>query len=438
MNAINHFWLSSVSWVNRQVLRIELGISPIGMNHSCGITCRINAEKLNSLDAYWIMNTNGPWTDDEKWELLIDEFYEDDEIVFTAWANIGSDELWAQNNGGEFYVTITNGQAIFNSFNSVTSVIPQNHCFISSIQYRIHREAIEQFDRLLRAQSTEIGFQKLFEKFPYILTETLPIRYDALYSQLRLKSGRPDFVFVRNGQTSTTGDYGVIELKRPSDSIICRYAAQIKPSGKLVSATTQVKSYLDDLEHGQFLSKKDFFVVGNRQHAFIIIGDSSQLVEQCKNEIQRNKLHQLLPENFHLFTYDEIFSRFSLENPPTLRMLRLNKPSRSTRQASQTLVMKWYMGMHARPTCMLVQLFWLFRGNAYVEKDNQRVNGRSILTLLPLGIQCGEKYTVTVTGPECKEVLRMVSYLNDKEFFCLDFELFKTWLSNIERTFKEK
>ncbi|MBN2208394.1 MAG: DUF4263 domain-containing protein [Candidatus Coatesbacteria bacterium] len=172
--------------------------------------------------------------------------------------------------------------------------------------------ARDHFADLLHSDTTERDWQSFFDANPFVLADTLPVHFDALYKHVPLLTGVPDYVFNTMSGTPGLGDWGVIELKRPDDAIIGTYTSRVLlPSRKLAAAHQQIKQYLYAIEQGQFLQPGDAFAVGNRRHAFIIMGLSSEIRKKCNKDHLREAFCHLLPMGFHLFTYDEVCDVFS-------------------------------------------------------------------------------------------------------------------------------
>lgn len=74
-----------------------------------------------------------------------------------------------------------------------------------------------------------------------------------------------------------------------------------------------------------------------------------------------------------------------------------------TSDSSDTLqkefVVQNKMGIHARPAAMIVRIANTYTGNVWVEKDDEQVNGKSIMGLMMLAAGKGSKLTVKAEGP---------------------------------------
>ncbi len=61
--------------------------------------------------------------------------------------------------------------------------------------------------------------------------------------------------------------------------------------------------------------------------------------------------------------------------------------------------------MHARPAAMFVKLANQFACEIWVEKDNDQVNGKSIMGLMMLAAGQGAKLLVSAEGVDAEEAL---------------------------------
>jgi catabolite repression HPr-like protein len=69
-------------------------------------------------------------------------------------------------------------------------------------------------------------------------------------------------------------------------------------------------------------------------------------------------------------------------------------------------------GLEARPVAMLVQIASKFRSTVYIEAENKKVNAKSIMGMMSLGLGNGEEVTVLTEGEDEQEALNeMLEYL---------------------------
>lgn len=58
------------------------------------------------------------------------------------------------------------------------------------------------------------------------------------------------------------------------------------------------------------------------------------------------------------------------------------------------------LGLHARPSAMLVSTAAKFECEVFFTKDDLRVNGKSIMGVMMLAAEAGAELTVEVDGPD--------------------------------------
>lgn len=58
------------------------------------------------------------------------------------------------------------------------------------------------------------------------------------------------------------------------------------------------------------------------------------------------------------------------------------------------------VGLHARPATFFIQKANEFKSSIWVEKDERRVNAKSLLGVLSLGIMGGTKINIIAGGPD--------------------------------------
>ena len=72
------------------------------------------------------------------------------------------------------------------------------------------------------------------------------------------------------------------------------------------------------------------------------------------------------------------------------------------------------VGLHARPATFFIQKANEFRCSIWVEKEDRRVNAKSLLGVLSLGIVKGTAITLIADGADEKEaVAALVELVND-------------------------
>jgi phosphocarrier protein HPr len=88
--------------------------------------------------------------------------------------------------------------------------------------------------------------------------------------------------------------------------------------------------------------------------------------------------------------------------------------------ASQTLtkdlVVQNKMGIHARPAAMIVRITNKFKADVFVEKDDEQVNGKSIMGLMMLAAGKGSKVRFVASGDDAAQMLAELDTLFARKF----------------------
>ena len=74
------------------------------------------------------------------------------------------------------------------------------------------------------------------------------------------------------------------------------------------------------------------------------------------------------------------------------------------------------LGIHARPAAMFVKTASRFRCDIFVEKDGEKVNGKSIMGLMMLAAGPGSKLTVHAQGQDASQALAELETLLKRKF----------------------
>ncbi len=74
------------------------------------------------------------------------------------------------------------------------------------------------------------------------------------------------------------------------------------------------------------------------------------------------------------------------------------------------------MGIHARPAAMIVRVTNKFKSDVFVEKDDEQVNGKSIMGLMMLAAAKGSKIKFVATGEDAESMLNELQALFAKKF----------------------
>ncbi len=86
------------------------------------------------------------------------------------------------------------------------------------------------------------------------------------------------------------------------------------------------------------------------------------------------------------------------------------------KQLTKELVVNNKMGIHARPAAMIVRITNKFKADVFVEKDEEQVNGKSIMGLMMLAAGPGSKLTVHAHGNDASQALAELETLLKRKF----------------------
>ena len=73
-------------------------------------------------------------------------------------------------------------------------------------------------------------------------------------------------------------------------------------------------------------------------------------------------------------------------------------------------------GIHARPAALIVKTASRFKSEIYIEKDDNRVNGKSIMGIITLGAGYNAKLQVTAEGDDEGEAIEAIVRLFENRF----------------------
>jgi len=74
------------------------------------------------------------------------------------------------------------------------------------------------------------------------------------------------------------------------------------------------------------------------------------------------------------------------------------------------------VGLHARPATFFIQKANEFKSVIWVEKDDRRVNAKSLLGVLSLGIVKGTTISIVADGVDEVQAVETLADLIDREF----------------------
>jgi phosphocarrier protein HPr len=73
-------------------------------------------------------------------------------------------------------------------------------------------------------------------------------------------------------------------------------------------------------------------------------------------------------------------------------------------------------GIHARPAAMFVKIANRFGSDIFVEKDGEKINGKSIMGLMMLAAGPGSKVTLHVKGADANDAIAELEELVKRKF----------------------
>ena len=83
---------------------------------------------------------------------------------------------------------------------------------------------------------------------------------------------------------------------------------------------------------------------------------------------------------------------------------------------SRSVMISNSVGLHARPATFFVQKANCFKSSIWVEKEDCRVNAKSLLGVLSLGISKGANITLIADGADEADAIEGLAALVDSEF----------------------
>ena len=83
---------------------------------------------------------------------------------------------------------------------------------------------------------------------------------------------------------------------------------------------------------------------------------------------------------------------------------------------SKDLTIENRNGLHARPAALFVKTSSRFRSEVWVEKDGEKVNGKSIMGLMMLAAGKGSVLRITAEGDDAPLVMQELEHLISTRF----------------------
>ncbi len=94
---------------------------------------------------------------------------------------------------------------------------------------------------------------------------------------------------------------------------------------------------------------------------------------------------------------------------------RKTSPTNPSKISRELTIMN-RLGLHARPSAMFVKTASRFRAEIWVEKDGERVNGKSIMGLMMLAAGQGSKLLISCEGADADKALAEIEAVILRKF----------------------
>ena len=83
---------------------------------------------------------------------------------------------------------------------------------------------------------------------------------------------------------------------------------------------------------------------------------------------------------------------------------------------TKKMTIKIPTGLEARPVALLVQVASRYESSIYIECEEMKVNAKSIMGMMSLGLAAGEEVNVIANGSDEQEAIENIEkYLSSKE-----------------------
>ena len=96
--------------------------------------------------------------------------------------------------------------------------------------------------------------------------------------------------------------------------------------------------------------------------------------------------------------------------------MKQSEATSAVQPVTKELVVQNKMGVHARPAAMIVRITNKFKAEVFVEKDEEQVNGKSIMGLMMLAAGKGSKVKFIATGDDAPAMLAEIEALFARKF----------------------
>ena len=84
---------------------------------------------------------------------------------------------------------------------------------------------------------------------------------------------------------------------------------------------------------------------------------------------------------------------------------------------SRNITIKNSVGLYARPATFFIQKANTYKSSIWIQKDDRRVNAKSLLGVLSMGITKGTRISIIAEGPDEEEAVKALTEMLVKEIF---------------------
>ena len=84
---------------------------------------------------------------------------------------------------------------------------------------------------------------------------------------------------------------------------------------------------------------------------------------------------------------------------------------------SKDVVVKNQVGLHARPATFFIQKANNFKSSIWVSKDERKVNAKSLLGIMSLGVVTGAVVTLSATGADEQNAVEALEALLQRDVY---------------------
>lgn len=81
----------------------------------------------------------------------------------------------------------------------------------------------------------------------------------------------------------------------------------------------------------------------------------------------------------------------------------------------KTVQVRLKTGLHARPAALFVQEANKYSSEIFVEKEDKKVNAKSIMGIMSLAISTGTNITISAEGADAEQAVESLAVLVSKE-----------------------